>query len=76
MSDPNALLANELPYARFLVLELSALLDRLSRVTANGKPLIDDPRAARLRESLAHLAADRLRDDRAESILQLMSDGR
>jgi len=75
MADPNVLLVNELPYARYLVLELAAVLDRLSRAEASGRPLLEDPRAKRLRESLSHLSADRGRDDRVESILRLMSDG-
>lgn len=74
MTDPNALLVNELPYARYLVLELAAVLDRLSRTDADGRPLLDDPRATRLRESLAHLSAEPRRDDRAEAILRLLSD--
>lgn len=75
MTDPNALLVHELPYARFLVLELAAMLDRLSRPAAGGgsSPL-EDPRCDRLREAVRELTVAPTRDNRAETILRLLSD--
>ena len=66
---------SELPHARYLVLELAALLDRLD--TAAGKERVSagaDSRLKALRAALAILNEPTAKSDRVERILRADSE--
>jgi hypothetical protein len=70
-------LAFELPQARFLVLELAAVLDRLDEAAArspDAKAAADDPRLQSLRAALEVLNAKAASADRVQRILHGFSD--
>ena len=61
---------NELPTARYLILELAALLDRLDAASArDGKDAGSDARVMAMRSALSALANPQQSGDRAEQFL-------
>ncbi len=75
MMSFDKMLASELPYSRYLVLELAAVLDRLDAAAESdhrtGPP---DSRLLLLMRAISQLELDKSRTDRTESVLRVYSD--
>jgi len=74
MLNFDSILASELPQARYLVLELAGLLDRVQEAAQReGRTLSSDPRLDALAQALTVLQTQFDEPDRAERILRLQS---
>ncbi|HEX2972184.1 MAG TPA: hypothetical protein VHP11_07615 [Tepidisphaeraceae bacterium] len=66
---------NETLQARYLILELAAILDRLDEAAArDSRSAGDDARVKQMAEAIAVLATPSEKPDRAERILRQYSD--
>ncbi len=76
MQTPNQVLDSYFLDSRCMLVELAATLDRYDRAVGRGGPGGDaeDPRLAKLYDSLAVLASRDTSPDRAERLLMLFSD--